>query len=112
MKGRECVIIASEGRPPNLDVIRHESYPGAHRLQKAHATPKPPEVMAPLISALSPLGGRVLDTFMGTCPVGVAAHLLGRRYHGMEIVPEHFATACSEVKAAVEASDPLLRLAA
>lgn len=101
MKGRECVIIASAGRPPNLDVIKYESYPGSHRLQKVHATPKPPEVMVPLISALCPPGGRVLDPFMGTCPVGVAAHQLGRRYHGMEIVPEHFATACAELAAAI-----------
>jgi hypothetical protein len=38
---------------------------------------------------------------MGTCPVGVAAHQLGRRYHGMEIVPEHFETARGEVEKAI-----------
>jgi site-specific DNA-methyltransferase (adenine-specific) len=112
MKGRECVILASVGRPPNLDVIRHESLPGTHRLQKAHATPKPPEVMLPLISALCPPGGRVLDPFMGTCPVGVAAQQLGRRYHGLEIVPKHFATACAEMTTAVADSGPALRVAA
>jgi hypothetical protein len=42
MKGRECAIIASSGRPPNLDVIRQESYHGAHRLQRRTRPPSPP----------------------------------------------------------------------
>ncbi|MGV3491356.1 MAG: DNA methyltransferase [Devosia sp.] len=103
MKGREFVIIACERERPNHPdfTIRYPSLHGQHRLQKLHATPKPPEVMEPLVRTLCPPGGVVLDAFMGTAPVAVAAYRLGRGCHAMELDPEHFQTGCEELQNAI-----------
>lgn len=67
-----------------------------------HHSEKPVPLMAFVIESLRvPLGGEVLDPYMGSGSTGVAAIRAGRRFAGVEIVPEHFETACRRIEAAV-----------
>lgn len=107
MKGRECVVVCTlDGRPPRLDFdLVYPSLHGQHYLQKAHPTPKPHEVMLPFVELLTKPGDLIIDPFAGTAPIGVAAIQTGRRYLGLELVPDHFATGRSELEDAVAALD-------
>lgn len=58
-----------------------------------HYTQKPVELVAELISVIVPLGGLVLDPFMGSGTTGLAAIQLGRRFVGIEIDPHYFEVA-------------------
>lgn len=62
-----------------------------------HPTTKPPEIMERAIVNHSDPGDRVLDPFMGSAPVGVAAVRQGRCYTGIEIDPDYFALAVYNV---------------
>jgi site-specific DNA-methyltransferase (adenine-specific) len=41
--------------------------------------------------------GTVLDPYMGSGTTGAACLALGRRFIGIEIDPDHFATACARL---------------
>lgn len=58
-----------------------------------HPTQKPLELLLPLVRYSVPPGGVVLDPFMGSASVGMAARIEGRGYIGIENDPMHFATA-------------------
>lgn len=105
MRGRECVVVCSlDGWLPRLDFdLIHHSYHGQHYLQKAHPTPKPPEVMLPFVELLTKPGDLIIDPFAGTAPIGVAAIQSGRRYVGLELVPDHFDTGRGELEKAIAA---------
>lgn len=64
---------------------------------REHATQKPVEVMQQLCR-IAPLGGLVLDPFMGSGTTGVAAMLEGRRFIGIEKSPEYFEIACRRIE--------------
>lgn len=90
-----------------------------------HPTPKPPEIMERAIvdhtpnglgtlsddkvwtwtkSKVAPWGSKVLDPFMGSGPVGVAAVRQRRRYVGIELEPLYYLAAVDNVtKALAEA---------
>ena len=55
-----------------------------------HPTQKPVDILKPLIEYSCPPGGTVLDPFMGSGSVGVAALQLGRRFIGVEVDPKYF----------------------
>lgn len=57
--------------------------------QALHPTQKPLGILAPLISYSMPIGGLVLDPFMGSGSTGIAAAALGRRFIGCELNPEY-----------------------
>lgn len=60
---------------------------------KLHPTQKPVAALLPLVEAFCPVGGLVLDPFAGSGSSLVAAQHLGRDWLGMELDPEHAATA-------------------
>lgn len=66
-------------------------------LDRDHDTQKPLTLMAQLVEVQSPVGGLVLDPFMGSGSTGVAAVRAGRHFVGIEHDPEHFGTACRRI---------------
>ncbi|MBL0869719.1 MAG: hypothetical protein IBJ18_03990, partial [Phycisphaerales bacterium] len=73
-------------RPP-CDVL-----PFKYTVNRHHPTEKPVEGLLPLITALCPVGGVVLDPFAGSGAVGVAARACQRRCVLIEHDAGHFAT--------------------
>jgi len=59
----------------------------------AHFALMPPALVAPCVLAGSPVGGVVLDPFMGAGTVGLVAAENGRDYIGIELNPEYAAMA-------------------
>jgi DNA modification methylase len=88
-------------RPPEplLSVVRAPSSPELHPHQK------PVSLMASLVRWASPVGGVVLDPFMGVGSTGVACALHGRRFAGIELDPKHFDAACRRIEAAYKQAD-------
>ncbi|MFT8613320.1 MAG: DNA methyltransferase, partial [Gluconobacter oxydans] len=60
---------------------------------KLHPTQKPVAALLPLVDTFCPVDGLVLDPFAGSGSSLVAAQYLGRDWLGMELDPEHVATA-------------------
>jgi DNA modification methylase len=60
--------------------------------------------MRPLVKAVTPAGGLVLDPFAGSGSTGVAALAEGFRFLGVEIDPEYVPTARARLQAASVAS--------
>ncbi len=75
----------------DCDVIRALIVPD--RSLDGHPCPKPVEWAARQIAMMCPPGGTVLDPFMGSGTVGVACARSGRRFIGIEKVPDYFAIA-------------------
>ena len=63
-----------------------------------HPTTKPLKLMSWLITLGSREKDTVLDMFMGSGTTGVAAHLLGREFIGIEIESEYFKIAEARIK--------------
>lgn len=66
-----------------------------------HPTQKPVDLIRPLIRYSVPPGGVVLDPFMGSASVGIAAHAEGRKYIGIEKDGGYFAGAKTRAEAAL-----------
>lgn len=99
----EIILHFTAGSPKyhNLgtsNVIRAGRVSAADR---EHQTQKPLEIMRSLIEVVSPVGGTVLDPFMGSGSTGVAALVAGRSFIGIERDPEHFETACRRLRETV-----------
>lgn len=62
-----------------------------------HPTEKPVDLMSTFVGWTE---GLVLDPFMGSGTTGVACALAGRPFIGVELDPDHFATACKRIEAA------------
>lgn len=77
--------------------------PRVRKDDREHQTQKPDWLMRRLIRVVSPPEGVVLDPFMGSGSTGVAALAEGRQFIGIERDPQHFATACRRIRAAVAA---------
>jgi DNA modification methylase len=67
---------------------------------RIHPTQKPESLMAHLIRLLSPVGGVVLDPFMGSGTTGVCAIANGRRFIGAELDASYFQAAKARIDAA------------
>jgi len=90
----EQAYLLAKGQPelpefPLGDVIDWPR-PTGNRL---HPTQKPVEVLKPLIRAFSSRGDLVLDPFCGSGSTLLAAREMVRDYIGLEMDPEHHATA-------------------
>jgi DNA modification methylase len=70
---------------------------------REHPTQKPLALMKWCVSRLK--GRHILDPFMGSGTTGVAAVQAGRRFSGIEIVPEYFDIACRRVSEAIKQPD-------
>lgn len=89
----ETAYLLAKGRPAKpsrpLPSVMEWVYSGNRR----HPTEKAVEIIAPLIRCFSKPGDLVCDPFSGSGSTAVAAALNGRRYLGMDIDPQHVATA-------------------
>lgn len=65
---------------------------------REHQTQKPIDLMQRLVRVCCPVGGTVVDPFMGSGSTALAAIAESRRFVGIERDPEHFATACERVR--------------
>lgn len=65
--------------------------------KSSHPTIKPVNLMAYLCRLITPPGGIVLDTFMGSGSTGIAAQLEGFRFVGMEMDEDYFKIAESRI---------------
>jgi site-specific DNA-methyltransferase (adenine-specific) len=68
----------------------------------AHPTQKPEKLIAKLILASCPIGGIVLDPFLGSGTTSVAAKKLGRKYVGIDMNEEYCVWAEKRLAAADE----------
>lgn len=71
-----------------------------------HPAQKPLDAMRHLVGNITPVGGTVLDPYMGSGTTGEAALLGGRNFIGIEL-SQHFHTIASERMASVERQDAL-----
>ena len=88
----ESIIFATKGafsfpgkRPS--DVMRAQKVP-ASRL--SHPNEKPVELIEDLVKDVCPVGGTVLDPFMGSGSTGVACARAGMRFVGVELDEDYF----------------------
>lgn len=94
----ECILHFSIETPAYFsasygNVLRAPRMPA----DRDHPTEKPIGLMAKMIEVQCPVGGIVLDPFMGSGSTGVAAVRSGRKFVGVEHDPVHFATACRRI---------------
>lgn len=80
----------SEDGGPRL--MRSVQYVRNEHGQAVHPTQKPLDIVLPLIRYSTPPGGVILDPFMGSASIGVAARLTDRSYIGIENNQGHFLT--------------------
>lgn len=88
-------------RPQSVIQVRRVDYRDAH-----HPTEKPFELMRQLVTAITPVGGVVLDPCAGSGSTGLAAVWEGRRFIGIELDETYAATATNrlfEISIAAEA---------
>lgn len=79
--------VSEDGGPKLMRSVLY--YPNEHG-QALHPTQKPVEICESLVRYSCPPGGVVLDPFMGSATVGMAARVAGRGYIGMENDPRYF----------------------
>ncbi|MEP5728102.1 MAG: DNA methyltransferase [Sulfitobacter sp.] len=106
MKHVEYVLYMWKGK------ARAITNPGSKQLfasprpkDRVHPTQKPICLMEHYIQNSSRPGDVVIDPFCGSGATLVAAALAGRRAIGIEIDPDHFATACAQVELALKCLD-------
>ncbi|EAX8475316.1 site-specific DNA-methyltransferase [Salmonella enterica] len=103
----EYIVWGSKGK---LAKCEHGGpFPGmlSHRVnpaEKQHMTGKPINLMADLIKPV-PVGGVILDPFMGSNSTGVSALQSGRKFIGIEMSEHYFDIACERMDKANEAKN-------
>lgn len=99
---------AVTGRQPGSAGAEASAYAGTTEAERAniHPTVKPVDLMRWLVRLVTPLGGLVLDPFTGSGTTGIAAHLEGCRFIGIEKEAQYVDIARARIKA--EADQPLL----
>lgn len=94
----EYIVWGSNGKMPVNWEPGQPALPGCYRIPgvpsrwKNHQTEKPVELLEKLL-AICPIGGTVLDPFMGSGSMGVACANVGRKFIGIELIPEYYSTA-------------------
>lgn len=82
--------VSEDGGPRMMRSVLYQ--PNEHG-QALHPTQKPVELLLPLVRYSVPPNGVVLDPFMGSGSIGMAARIAERGYLGIELDHRHFATA-------------------
>jgi site-specific DNA-methyltransferase (adenine-specific) len=75
-----------------------EYKPSTKTTKNIHPTVKPIQLMSYLVKLITPIGGTVLDPFMGSGSGGIATLLEGFNFVGMEQDPEYFEIATARIK--------------
>lgn len=93
-KGKETKIYSdmrSFGKQPEsvIRVLAYQSYMRKHRDATGHPTQKDLAFVVPMVSALCPPGGTVIDPFMGSGTTGVACVRTDRNFIGIEKEAEY-----------------------
>lgn len=82
--------------------IIREGEENCSRSRKLHPNQKPVALLTFVLEGLGlEAGATVLDPFMGSGSVGVAALRMGFRYIGIEIEPKYFDIACKRLRAEI-----------
>lgn len=101
LKEKETTDANPNGRYPSnvighFDIDDHQKYfyaPRVTRLERGeyndHPTPKPISLMRYLIKIYCPVGGIVLDPFMGSGSTGIAALQEDRSFIGIDLTPHY-----------------------
>lgn len=101
MQGLEFGLYLWRGRARVInDCSAHPLVRVAQRDETAHPTEKPVSLMRRWIELTTAPGDLVLDPFMGSGSTAVAAVLAGRRFIGVEILPQWFEASVARVHAA------------
>lgn len=79
------------------DVLRYKATLSAER---DHPVQQPTAMLSDLIQACTPVGGVVLDPFMGSGTTGEAAQQAGREFIGIELDEQYYAIAERRIAAA------------
>ncbi|MGN6562073.1 MAG: DNA methyltransferase [Thermomicrobiales bacterium] len=87
LTGREWLYFLSSVITTAYPVTGPGSY--GHNLRRAHPSPKPPQLMAPLIEFFTRRGGRVLDPFAGVGGTLLGCALTGRTGVGIDLAAEY-----------------------
>ena len=95
-KGHE-VVQRKEGTA-GLENPRAGAGRTASEVKNFHPTVKPTKLMAWLCRLLTPKGGIVLDTFLGSGTTGVSASMEGFKFIGTEMNPEYCDIALQRIK--------------
>jgi site-specific DNA-methyltransferase (adenine-specific) len=72
----------------------------ASNVMNVHPTVKPISLMEWLVTLVTPTGGVVLDTFMGSGTTGIAAVRKGFQFIGIERESQYFAIATQRIESA------------
>lgn len=94
----EYVVWGSNGAMPvdrGVGVLRG-FFDHSSPIEREHVTEKPEPLMDEVLQVVL-AGGVVCDPFMGSGTTGAAAVRSGRRFIGIEIVPEYFDIACERI---------------
>lgn len=98
----EQAFLLAKGNPPRPARPLSDIQPWAYSGNTLHPTQKAVSILEPLIETFSEPGGTVLDPFTGSGSTGVACAGLDRRFIGIELDPDHHATALRRVRAAYQ----------
>lgn len=74
---------------------------------RCHPTQKPVELLKYLVNTYSTAGATILDFAMGSGTTGVACAMLGRKFTGIETIPEYYEIACQRIADAYAQPDML-----
>jgi DNA modification methylase len=101
----EQAYLLVKGEPSPLEHPIPDVLPWQYTQNKLHPTQKPVGSLKPLIEAVCPEGGMVLDPFCGSGSTLVAARETGRQFLGIELERKHYYTAVRRLKTIRRSSD-------
>lgn len=97
----EFVFFCHKGRATIRGKRDPNIFKFARTKNELHPTQKPVDLCAYLISKFSDTGDTVLDPFMGSASTGIACAQTGRKFIGIELDSQYFATSVRRVGAEV-----------
>lgn len=86
------------GRRGVLTFNKHDPGHGHGGRSNEHPTQKPVTLMSELVSLFTEVGALVSDPCMGSGSTGIACHVMGRRFVGIEKDPRYFDIACRRIE--------------
>lgn len=86
------------GKRGVLTFNKHDPGNGHGGKSNEHPTQKPIALMSELVNLFTQPGALVADVCMGSGSTGIACHLLGRSFIGIEREPKYFDIACRRIE--------------